>query len=72
MTTLFDLRAARDRLLLARSNGFKEVRDSNGEMIVYKSDAEMKAALAALDVEIARWGAGKPVTTIKFSTSKGV
>ena len=72
MTMLSDLLRARDRLVLARSNGFKMVRDANGEEITYKSDGEMKAALAALDVEIARWGGGKPVHTIKFNCSKGL
>lgn len=66
-----DLLSARDRLLSARLHGMKEVHDSNGESVTYKSDGEMRAALAALDAEIAKL-AGQPVREIRFSTSKGL
>lgn len=67
-----DLFAMRDRLLKARFAGLREVRDSNGETVVYKSDSEMAAALVALDQEIKRRSGNRPVTTIRFSTSKGL
>lgn len=66
-----DLLAARSRLLDARFRGIRRVRDANGEEVEYRSDSEMKTALAALDAEIAKLTA-RPVTTIKFSTSKGL
>lgn len=67
-----DLLAARDRLLDARFRGIRRVRDSNGEEVEYRSDSEMAAALVALDNEIKRRSGDKPVTTIRFSTSKGL
>ena len=67
-----DLSGMRDRLLKARFAGLREVRDSNGETVVYKSDSEMAAALVALDQEIKRRSGNRPVTEIRFSTSKGL
>jgi len=52
MATLDQLRSYRDRLLGARFNGVRTVRDSNGEEVTYKSDAELAAALRALEIEI--------------------
>jgi hypothetical protein len=47
------------------------VKDQNGESVVYKSDSEMAAAIAACDREIAAM-AGRPANTILFKTSKGL
>jgi hypothetical protein len=70
---LSDLQKWRDKLFQARMSGIREVRDSNGETITYRSDAEMAAALAAVDRAIAeRTQSGRPVKTILFTTSKGV
>lgn len=65
------MRKSRDDLILARASGVSEVRDQNGELIRYKSDAEMGAALRSLDAEIRRMG-GQPPSTILFRTSKGL
>lgn len=70
-STLADLRRWRDSLFEARSQGVREFRDQNGETLSYKSDAEMAAALAAVDRAIADAQGGRPVHTILFSTSKG-
>ena len=67
-----DLLAMRDRLLDARFRGIRRVRDANGEEVEYRSDSEMAAALVALDQEIKRRSGNQPVTTIRFSTSKGL
>lgn len=72
MVTLADLLTARADLLAARVNGLREVRDSTGESISYKSDREMAAALAALDSEIAAMQRGPRSAVIRFSTSKGL
>lgn len=69
--TLSDLTTARDRLLLARASGVRRVRDQNGEETEYRSDSEMRAALASLDAEIAA-ATRRPPSTIVFNTSKGL
>jgi hypothetical protein len=46
-----DLTSLRDKLIEARANGLRSVRDQNGEEIVFKSDKEMASAIAALDRE---------------------
>ena len=71
MATLADLTAFRDSLRAARYQGAREVRDANGEMIAYKSDREMAAAMQALESEIAALS-GTAANTIRFSTSKGL
>ncbi|PZU44636.1 MAG: hypothetical protein DI568_15215 [Sphingomonas sp.] len=63
--------AARKSLLEARVNGMRRYKDSNGEEIEYKSDSEMRNALAALDAEIARLQRGQR-STFTFRTSKGL
>lgn len=62
----------RAALVAARSRGVREVRDSSGEAIAYKSDREMRDALAALDSEIAAITSGKRPGVIRFRTSKGL
>ena len=68
---LDQLHKARDALASARFDGVREYRDSNGESVEYKSDAEMARALAALDSEIAA-ATRRPASTILFRTSKGI
>lgn len=65
------LATARDALVRARAGGIRRVRDQNGEEIEYKSDAQMAAALAALDRQIAELGGQATPQTIRFRTSKG-
>lgn len=69
--SLAQLQAWRDSLLEARLNGAREFRDQNGETVVYKSDAQMAAALAAADAAIAA-AQRTPPNTILFKTSKGI
>lgn len=69
--TLLDLHRWRDALFESRLSGIREVRDSNGETITYRSDAEMAAALAAADRAIADATKARP-RTIHFSTTKGL
>jgi hypothetical protein len=71
MATLAELQQLRAALVVARANGIREVRDSSGESIAYKSDREMASALAALDAEIRSMGASRPAF-IRFQTSKGL
>lgn len=72
MATLADLQTMRADLISARSRGVRQVTDSNGESVSYKSDSEMAAALAALDSEIARMQRGPRPSVIRFTTSKGL
>jgi hypothetical protein len=71
MATLAELIEMRAALFKARMNGAREVRDQNGETVVFKSDGEMASALAALDSEIAA-AQRRPSNTIRFRTSKGL
>lgn len=71
MTVLAQLGAWRDRLKEARYSGVRSVTDSNGERIEYRSDNEMKAALAALEKEIA-WAQHRPASIVYPATSKGL
>ena len=71
MATVSDLTAWRDRLMAARFSGTREVHDSNGESVTYKSDQEMANAMQAITREIEAVS-GTAVHTILFSTSKGL
>lgn len=66
------LTKARDALIEARAEGVRRFRDQNGEEIEYKSDAQMAAALAALDRQIAQAMGRATPHTITFRTSKGL
>ena len=69
--TLDQLTQARDALLTARAGGVRRFRDQNGEEVEYKSDAQMAAALATLDRQIAQATGRAAPHTIRFHTSKG-
>ncbi len=69
---IYVLRIARDRLQDARFHGALTFPDQNGELVTYKSDSEMAAALKAIDAEIARLRNQTPASTILFRTSKGL
>jgi hypothetical protein len=60
----------RDALKEARFSGVRSVRDQNGELIEYKSDSEMAAALKALEAELS-CRSSPPVKSIIFNSSKG-
>ena len=64
--------AARDALQLARAQGVREFRDSDGSLVTYKTDSEMAAALAAIDSQINHLSRGQSVRRIMFTTSKGL
>jgi hypothetical protein len=72
MPSLPDLTKARDALKLARLNGLREVRDESGVTLQYRSDAEMAAALAAVERDIAALTGHTMPKTIVFRTSKGL
>jgi hypothetical protein len=67
LTQLCELRV---KLIRARANNVRTVRDQNGEEITYKSDREMAAALAYIESLIAAKRSGT-ANVIKFKTSKG-
>ena len=68
----YDLQNARERLQDARFQGVLTFRDQNGEQVTYRTDAEMAAALKAIDAEIARLEGRAHPSTILFRTSKGL
>lgn len=69
--SLSELTSMRDALIRARMGGVREVKDQNGETLTYKSDAEMAAALASAERQIASFTRAAP-STIRFKTSKGL
>ena len=69
--SLKDLYRFRKELMDARFSGVRSLRDANGEEIVYRSDSELKAALTAINQEIAA-ASKRPANTIVFNTSKGI
>ena len=69
--SLKDLYRYRRDLMEARFSGVRSLRDTNGEEIVYRSDSELKAALTAINQEIAV-ATKRPANTIVFNTSKGI
>lgn len=71
MASAAQLTEWRDRLQGARFSGTREVQESNGERIEYKSDAEMARALAAIDSEIAQLQQRR-LSLVRFQTSKGL
>lgn len=71
MATLAQLIEWRTRLQESRYGGLREVRDSNGESVSYKSDSEMARALAAIDAEIESMHR-RPASRILTQTTKGI
>lgn len=70
MASLADLHGFRERLIRALASDVRELADQNGERVVYRSVAEIRSALAAIEGEIAR--ASRHSNTIHFQTSKGL
>lgn len=65
------LQEYRDQLQDARFSGVQSITDQNGERLVYRSQAEIERAIAALDSEIAQLQRGR-MALIRLQTSKGV
>ena len=70
--TLAQLEAYRERLLDAKFSGVRQVRDSNGDEVTYRSQTELDAAINSLDAEIRNLTGGHRPSTVKFQTSKGL
>ncbi len=70
--TLAELICLRDALVASRLAGISRIKDSNGEEITYKTDAEMSAAIASANDLIAQMQTAQPINTIRFHTSKGL
>ena len=68
---LEELQTLRDDLVRARARGAKVVQ-INGERVEYRSDAEMRVAIADLDSQIAAAsGTARPSRKVTPSTSTG-
>ncbi|MCK9550890.1 hypothetical protein [Aquamicrobium sp.] len=73
MATLPQLLSMREKLLEARYSGLRSVRDANGEEVTYRSNAELAAALAAINREIATRESELGCSRIVYPhTSKGI
>jgi hypothetical protein len=71
VVSIYSLTAWRDSLIESRLGGVREVRDQNGETVVYKSDSEMASAIAFAEKRIAEFNRAMP-KTINFLCSKGI
>lgn len=72
MPSASEIVAWRERLMDALFSGVLEARDSNGEMIRYRSAAELSAALNELDRIMRRMDGSRLSASITFNTSKGL
>ena len=72
MTDIATLQTQLDALKKARASGTSRVAIANGMDVQYKSDAEMAAAIGALEAEIARAsGSSEPPRNVVIRSSKG-
>lgn len=74
METLVDLQAQLAELRNARASGTARVEFVSGEtrrVVEYKSDADLASAIADIERRIAGLSRS-PITTIRFSSSKGI
>lgn len=67
MATQSDLIAWRDRLVIALASDVREVTDSDGSRISYRSTSEVRAALDYVNALLL-----PPVTAVRFTTHKGL
>ncbi len=72
MATAEQLAAWRDRLQEARFQGVRSVRDADGSEVSYRSDAELRNALAAVDRELARLENAAHPRVTQLQLSKGL
>lgn len=69
---VYRLQEYRDQLQDARFSGVQSITDQNGERLVYRTQAEIERAIAALDVELAALQNARKPSILYLSTSKGV
>ncbi|WP_067221411.1 phage head-tail joining protein [Stappia indica] len=70
MAALSELVDRLERLRKLRSSGRRAV-DSEGEKVEYRSDAELAAAIADLERQIAAQAGKPPVRVVYINSSKG-
>lgn len=70
MTHVLELQARLEALREIRASGVREAAFGN-DRVVYRTDAELAAAIADLERRIAAATAMRPVRTVLVSTSKG-
>ena len=69
---VYRLHQFREQLQDARFSGVQSITDQNGERVVYRTQAEIERAIAALDVELAALQNARKPSILYLSTSKGV
>lgn len=70
MTDLATLQAQRQKLAEVRAHGMRTVQYGD-KKVEYRTDAEMRAALADLDRQIAQ-ASGKRILQVRIASSKGL
>lgn len=72
MATLAQLQAWRAALEAARYAGVRIVESGDGRRVEYRTDAEMRTALADINRQIEAAGTSSPISMIRVSSSKGI
>jgi hypothetical protein len=71
MATLAELHDRLDSLRSIRAGGEREVQYGE-DRVVFRTDAELAAAIDDLERQIATASGARPVRMVRFSTSKGI
>ncbi len=71
MANLATLIARRDALEAARFKGVRTV-EYDGRSVTYRSDTEIRTALADLNRQIAALQGGGPLREVRINSSKGI
>ena len=71
MVPLDELQARLDELRRVRAEGRQEIRSAKGRTVVYRTDAQLAAAIADLERQIAALTT-PPVTTVLVAATKGL
>lgn len=72
MATLAQLQAWRAALEAARYASVRIVESGDGRRVEYRTDAEMRTALADINRQIEAAGTSSPISMIRVSSSKGI
>lgn len=71
MVDLAELQTRLENLRALRAGGEREIQFGN-ERVAYRGDAELAAAIADLERQIASASGVQPIRMVTFSTSKGL
>lgn len=70
MATLIELQAQLEKLKRVRASGVSSVRNDNAQ-VMYRTDAELQAAIADLERQIATAAGSRSIRTLRVRTRDG-